>query len=59
MNWLDELGFALGDADLTVLQYHELVLLHELGHLFNVPQEPPNDDAYNMSILNDCILGLH
>jgi RHS repeat-associated protein len=55
-NYLADVGQSIGDPNLTNTQYWELVLLHELGHLLGVPQEPPGS-PYNTNIFNDCIKG--
>jgi hypothetical protein len=52
-----DVGTSIGDPALTTSQYYELVLLHELGHLLGVPQEPKNNPTYNTNIFNDCING--
>jgi hypothetical protein len=46
----------MGAPGLTSLQYHELVLLHEFGHMLGVPQEPKGS-PYNANISADCIKG--
>jgi RHS repeat-associated protein len=56
-NFVFSIGTSIGDPGLTTSQYYELVLLHELGHLLGVPQEPVNDPTYNKNIFNDCIKG--
>ncbi len=55
-NYLADVGQSIGVPNLTNTQYWELVLLHELGHILGVPQEPPGG-AYNTAIFNDCIKG--
>ncbi len=55
VDWLATVGNSIGDPGLTLLQYYELSLLHELGHILGVPQE--SDSTYNKAILDDCING--
>ena len=55
-NFLSVVGNSVGDPGLTTSQYYELLLLHELGHQFGVPQES-QDSPYNTNIFNDCING--
>ena len=55
INFLAGVGASVGNPDLTVSQYHELTLLHELGHLLGAAQE--TDNSYNTRIFNDCIKG--
>ena len=55
-NMTQAVGNSIGVPDLTDAQYHELILLHELGHLLGTPQDSL-DSPYNTNIFNDCIKG--
>ncbi|MEP6756627.1 MAG: RHS repeat-associated core domain-containing protein, partial [Chthonomonadales bacterium] len=54
VDWLKSVGNSINEPNLSAGQYHELVLLHELGHLFGVGDDT---ETYNKSIFEDCIKG--
>jgi RHS repeat-associated protein len=53
INELQAMANVFQVASVSVAQYQELVLIHEIGHMLGVPQE--KSQQYNISIFNDCI----